>query len=305
MEQQQPNKTPIDDGRRDSKDLNQDSIARRYSLVVSQYVKSKLQKTESSTSSIPPSSVLCHSADRAGPEEASYVSWDCPDTPSSRGKSEHPSSSRSRAFEGNKKPVQKTNQTSLFEMLGFAPLRSPTGASGASGAPGASRASGASGTTPRSSVETPIKAFNETASDTRVHVTPLITVDSPDDRERPRKPSMIIWPSGDSENDNVFPRTLNFDSVSEMNSRSWHGSLHLNLKLFSYFWGVLSFVEQAKMLSALMPKSIWGNGDRLGRLFLRIMIIHLEAKLYEDTKLNQMIVNYKERKKQINHKKKA
>ncbi|ROT85759.1 hypothetical protein C7M84_007562 [Penaeus vannamei] len=138
---------------------SQGSVARRYSLVVNQYMKSMLSKSESTNSSIPPSNILTHSADQAGPEDASYVSWDCPDTPTTKGKSEQASASSSsgaqpgastsswaqagastsswaqagastssgaQAGASSRKQTQKPNSNPFIEMLGLVPLKSET-----------------------------------------------------------------------------------------------------------------------------------------------------------------------------------
>lgn len=60
------------------------STDRRYNEVVQEYLKIKLGKTDSTVSNIPPSDVLTLHADQAGPDEGSYVSWECPDTPHSQ-----------------------------------------------------------------------------------------------------------------------------------------------------------------------------------------------------------------------------
>ncbi|XP_066952947.1 uncharacterized protein [Macrobrachium rosenbergii] len=47
-------------------------------------MKKNLLKSDSERSSISPSQVLSLHADKAGPNEGSYVSWECPDTPQSQ-----------------------------------------------------------------------------------------------------------------------------------------------------------------------------------------------------------------------------
>ncbi|XP_064093592.1 uncharacterized protein LOC135206195 isoform X2 [Macrobrachium nipponense] len=60
------------------------STDRRYNQVVQEYMKRNLLKSDSERSSISPSQVLSLHADKAGPNEGSYVSWECPDTPQSQ-----------------------------------------------------------------------------------------------------------------------------------------------------------------------------------------------------------------------------
>ncbi|KAK7080347.1 hypothetical protein SK128_009306 [Halocaridina rubra] len=62
------------------------STGRRYNEVVQEFLKQKLGKSEPqlSNNSIPPSQILTAHSDKAGPEEGSYVSWECPDTPGTK-----------------------------------------------------------------------------------------------------------------------------------------------------------------------------------------------------------------------------
>nr|XP_045619608.1 flocculation protein FLO11-like [Procambarus clarkii] len=54
---------------------------RRYSEVVKEYMKKQKLVGSVSSESVEPADVLTHLADRAGPHDDTYVSWDHPDTP--------------------------------------------------------------------------------------------------------------------------------------------------------------------------------------------------------------------------------